>query len=121
MIFFQFLIDICDRSNKVISVCTGACLLANAGILNGKNATSNKAAWYSFVLLFEGVNWIDDQRFVEDGKYLTTSGISAGIDGCLYYLSTLIGINNTHRVAKRMEYHWVKESNESFLPSDFLL
>jgi putative intracellular protease/amidase len=88
------------------SVCTGSAVLAKAGLLDGKKATSNKMAW-AFVTSQDGdVLWQPSARWVEDGKYVTSSGISAGIDMALALIEDLEGRPKAENVARVAEYIW---------------
>jgi transcriptional regulator GlxA family with amidase domain len=71
-----------------MSVCTGALILASAGLLDDRPTTTHWA--YVDILEGLGAEYLH-QRWVEDGKYLTTAGVSADIDGGLYLTSRLVG------------------------------
>ncbi len=95
-----------EKADYVTSVCTGSLILAEAGLLDGRKATSNKMAW-SFVTSQDGdVLWQPSARWVEDGKYVTSSGISAGIDMALALIEDLEGREKAENVAKVAEYIW---------------
>lgn len=68
-----------DELQYMLSVCTGAASLAKSGVLKGRRATTNKAAW-DWATQFGGgeVKWVPTARWVEDGKVWTSSGVSAG-------------------------------------------
>src|SRR5215207_6798225 len=66
-----------------MSVCSGSALLAKAGVLNGRRATSNKQFFSLATSQSDKVQWIEKARWVEDGKFATSSGVSAGIDMAL--------------------------------------
>src|SRR5262245_40920381 len=69
------------RSAEILaSICTGAGLLARAGILDGRRATSNKRAWKWVVSQGPRVEWVAEARWVEDGNVVTAGGVAAGID-----------------------------------------
>lgn len=86
------------------SVCTGAFLLAEAGLLDGKRATTH---WMDRTRLereYPLVSVMRDIRFVEEGNIVTSAGISAGIDMCLHLVGRLLGEEVAQATAKRMEY-----------------
>ncbi|KAK4149386.1 class I glutamine amidotransferase-like protein [Chaetomidium leptoderma] len=64
----------------LITICTGAGIAAQAGVLDGHRATTNKAAWASMTAMGPEVKWVSPARWVEDGKVWTSSGVTAGID-----------------------------------------
>jgi transcriptional regulator GlxA family with amidase domain len=94
----------------VSSVCTGAALLARAGLLDGRRATSNKLSFKWVTEQGPAVEWILRQaRWVEDGKFATSSGVSAGIDMTLALIAKLAGAESAERIAIRMEYEWHRD------------
>jgi transcriptional regulator GlxA family with amidase domain len=97
---------IADLSVITASVCTGAFLLCEAGLLDGKSATTH---WEDVPLMrsmFPQVNIIAEKRWVEAGRIVTSAGISAGIDMSLYLVSRLAGRELAVRTARQMEYDW---------------
>jgi transcriptional regulator GlxA family with amidase domain len=93
----------------VSSVCTGAALLARAGLLDGRRATSNKLSFKWVTEQGPAVDWIRQARWVEDGKFATSSGVSAGIDMTLALIARLSGAETAERIAIRMEYEWHRD------------
>ncbi len=91
-------------TERTLSVCTGAALLAKAGVLDGYKATTNKLAFDWVAAQRPQVNWIRKARWVEDGKFITSSGISAGIDMSLYVISLLFGESIRDEIARKAEY-----------------
>lgn len=89
------------RAEIVMSVCTGAIILATAGFLEGRRATTHWA--YTDVLEHLGVEVVRD-RWVEDGRYLTTAGVSAGIDGGIHLARRLIGDDAARLIQLGMQY-----------------
>ncbi|KAK7032423.1 hypothetical protein VNI00_013171 [Paramarasmius palmivorus] len=98
----------------LISVCTGSWLLAKAGVLDGKNATSNKRAWAGREGLGNGTQWIAHARWIVDGNIWTTSGVSAGMDGTLAWMAEVYGEDAALDVANGMEYE--RHTNGSWDP-----
>ena len=93
------------------SVCTGSALLANAGVLKKRRATSNKMAFDFAVRQDPDVLWQRHARWVADGKYLTSSGVSAGIDMALCLVEKLYGRACAEIIAKETEYLWNPDPN----------
>ncbi len=88
------------------SVCTGSALLARAGLLKGLRATSNKGAFALAVEQDPEVKWVPSARWVEDGKVLTSSGVSAGTDMALGLVARMFGIDRARGLARSLEYEW---------------
>lgn len=95
-----------EKSRYVLTVCTGSALLARTGLLDGKKATSNKRAFDWVKSNSYKVNWIQQARWIIDGKYYTSSGVSAGIDMALGFISDLLGKDIAEAIAFRIEYNW---------------
>lgn len=97
----QFIQHMAERAELVTSVCTGAFLLARAGLLEDKRATT----YWNAVdeLRAKGVN-VTPQRWVEDGRVITASGVSSGIDMSLFVVGKLWGPPVARSVQKWIEY-----------------
>ena len=104
--------EISNSTKFVLSVCTGSALLAKAGLLDGKKATSNKKAFDWVMTQGENVNWIRKARWVKDGKFYTSAGVSAGMDMTLGFLNDLHGIEFARKVAFEIEYNWIENMEE---------
>ena len=91
-------------------MCTGSALAAQAGVLDGKKATSNKLAWDYVTGLRDRVEWVRKARWVVDGNVYTSSGISAGLDATLAFVENTYGREVTEQVARRMEYTRIEDS-----------
>lgn len=90
------------RDAWVLSVCTGSFALAEAGVLNGRRATTH---WMYSHLLTEWYPEVDldpDVLFVQDGRIITSAGTAAGIDACLHLLRQELGAEKTNVIARRM-------------------
>ncbi len=103
---------IATRSKYVFTVCTGTALLARTGLLDGKKATSNKRAFDWVTSQGLNVNWVKKARWVVDGKFYTSSGVSAGMDMTLGFLSDLHGIEFAQQSAFQIEYNWQQNKEE---------
>lgn len=100
------------RAKYVTSVCTGSALLAKAGLLDGQRATSNKNAFDWVVKQGPNVHWVREARWVEDGKYFTSSGVSAGMDMALGLVERVLGRSTSDQVARWAEYTWHSDSSQ---------
>lgn len=99
-----FLRERCAAAELVASVCTGSALLARAGVLDGCRATSNKQVFALATAQSDRVHWIGAARWVEDGKFFTSSGVSAGMDMALAIISRLWGEEQADLAASYTEY-----------------
>lgn len=86
------------------SVCTGAFLLAKAGLLDGKKATTHWMDLERMKREFPRIKVTEGMKFVDEGNVVTSGGISAGINMSLYLVSRLLGSKIAETTAKRMEY-----------------
>lgn len=96
-------------SKYVLTVCTGSALLAVTGLLDNRFATSNKRAFDWVITNGKKVKWVKKARWVVDGKYYTSAGVSAGIDMTFGFLSDLHGIEFARKNAFEIEYEWVED------------
>ena len=94
----------------VTSVCTGSALLAKAGLLDGLRATTNKRAFEFVSSHGAEVQWVKEARWVEDGKFLTSSGVSAGTDMSLALIAKILSEEAADEAAIWAEYEWHKDS-----------
>lgn len=88
------------------SVCTGAFLLAQAGVLNGYRATTHWSDIQQFTQMFSTIPIIENVSWVDNQKVITSAGISAGIDMSLHLLSKFSSQQLALATAKQMEFHW---------------
>jgi putative intracellular protease/amidase len=98
------------KADSVLSVCNGAFFLARAGLLDGLEATT-------FASLIPGLREaapktkvVSDKRFVDNGKIITSAGLSSGIDGSLHVVEKLLGRGWAQVVATGLEYNWDPKS-----------
>ncbi len=98
------------QAEYVISVCNGAAILAKTGLLDGLTATTTAGLIDGLPTLAPKVKVVRDQRYVDNGKFITTAGLSSGIDGALYVVSKMFGKAQAQLVALRIEYDWKGDS-----------
>lgn len=97
------LINLIDQSKYTMSVCTGAFILSQTGKLDNLEATT----WHGALKNLEKSNpklKVVNKRWTDNGKILTTSGVSAGIDGSLYLVSKIFGKEVADKTAIYMDY-----------------
>jgi len=97
------------RKNKaegalVMTVCSGANLVAKTGLLDGLSISTNYQIIERMRQDYPKITVLDDERFVDNGNILTTAGVSAGIDGALHLVSRIKGLEVAKATAKYMEY-----------------
>jgi transcriptional regulator GlxA family with amidase domain len=97
------------RTELTTSVCTGAFLLAERGILDGRRATTHWASVDWMREQYPAVTMLADARYVDEGRVITSAGISAGIDMALHVVARLHGPEAARWTARRMEYEWRTE------------
>ncbi|WP_312092129.1 DJ-1/PfpI family protein [Niallia sp.] len=93
-----------DVVELMTSVCTGALLLAKVGLLDGKKATTHWASLERLEKEYPQVSVVKNVKFVDEGKIITSGGISAGINMSFHIVKRLVGAEITKKTAKRMEY-----------------
>lgn len=108
----QWIEDVSENAERVMAVCTGTIVLGMTGLLDGRRATTNKLDFTSTVHLAPKVNWVKEARWVEDGKFFTSSGVSAGIDMALGVLANLYDEAKAEQTAEECEYLWNRNPNE---------
>lgn len=86
-----FLRERASSAELTMSVCSGSAILAKAGLLDGRRATSNKQFFDLARSQSDRVKWVAEARWVEDGPFATSSGVSAGIDMALGVIARLYG------------------------------
>jgi transcriptional regulator GlxA family with amidase domain len=98
------------EAEVVMSVCTGAALLARAGLLDGRRATTNKMFFHWVAEQGPRVEWVKEARWVDDGRLVTSSGVSAGIDMSLAVIARLFGSGISDNLAVAAEYDWHRDA-----------
>jgi putative intracellular protease/amidase len=94
------------HDQHTMSVCNGAFTLANTGLLDGLSATTTAGNILRMWREFPKIKVVNDQRVVDNGKIITTAGLSAGIDGALHMVAVMDGEEAAQSVALVIEYNW---------------
>jgi putative intracellular protease/amidase len=104
------------RNELSMSVCTGAFILANLGLLDGQRATTHWGAVSRLRSAFPRVQVETGVRFVDTGRIVTTAGVSAGIDGALHVVQRLLGDDVAWETARYMQYDSWEPKESAALP-----
>jgi putative intracellular protease/amidase len=102
----DFIRERAEKATMVCSICTGSVLLAEAGLLDGKKATTNKRAFNWAKNGWDKVLWQESARWQRDGKFITSSGVSAGTDLALFAISLMFSKEVAEKVCNVTEYKW---------------
>ena len=105
----DFLRDRSATAQITMSVCSGSALLARAGLLDGRRATSNKMFFSLATSQSDKVTWVEAARWVVDGPMVTSSGVSAGTDMALAVIESLFGSERAEQIAAYTEYQWHRD------------
>jgi transcriptional regulator GlxA family with amidase domain len=105
-VIIDWITDNASHAELVLSVCTGALLLAKAGLLKGLSATTYHTAFEELANVDNSINLCPRNRYVDNGKVITSAGVSAGIDMALYVVERLHGKTQTEFTANHMEYEY---------------
>lgn len=90
------------RGAWLLSICSGSFVIGQAGVLDGRRATTHWMYADTMAAMFPEVDVDPDVLFVQDGRIITSAGTAAGLDACLHLLRQEIGAELTNRVARRM-------------------
>lgn len=100
----NFLRHVGPQVELCMSVCTGTSLLAASGLLDGRKATTNKRVFEWVITNSSNVEWIRAARWVQDGKFVTSSGVTAGMDMAVRVLKDMLGTERAEQAALHTEY-----------------
>ncbi len=108
--FIEWVMSVSKESELVLSVCTGALVLAKAGLLDGLKATTHHQAYGELRELITNTEIVEGGlRYVDNGRVITSGGISAGIDMSFHVIDRLFGKEISEKTADYMEYRKVVE------------
>ncbi|HDR0636557.1 DJ-1/PfpI family protein [Pasteurella multocida] len=112
MPFLTWLTQLVDEAEFCLSVCTGSALLAATKQLDGKWATSNKFAFEWVRQINPDVKWKAVARWVRDGKFYSSSGVTAGMDMTLGFIHDHYSQGLAQQIANQTEYIWNADPNK---------
>ncbi len=98
-----------QHAEKVMSVCSGALILAKGGLLDELESTTHSRRFRALEQMAPATTIIRDARFVDNGRMMTTAGVSSGIDGALHILYEIHGREICDKVARFMEHNWSRK------------
>jgi Transcriptional regulator containing an amidase domain and an AraC-type DNA-binding HTH domain len=104
---------VAPRARRVTSICSGAYLLAEAGLLNGRRATTHWGRTDDFARRYPKVKLDADRIFVRDGNVWTSAGITAGIDLALAVIEEDLGLEVARRTAQQLVVHQRRPGGQS--------
>ncbi len=109
--FLQAFKTLALESAYTLTVCTGSPVLAATGLLDGRAATSNKQVFSWASSVNTRVRWQKKARWVVDGKFYTSSGVTAGMDMTLDFVRDTLGEKAARTVAAEIEYQWNEDKD----------
>jgi transcriptional regulator GlxA family with amidase domain len=95
-----------DGLELLLSVCTGALVLAKAGLLDGLSATTHFRAFEELRAVAPNTTLLPEERYVDNGKIILSAGVSAGIDMSLYVVARLHGAEKAAETARHIQYEY---------------
>ncbi len=101
-----WLLNAAQSAQRVMSVCSGALIMAQSGLLDGKKATTHRGAYGELRAIGRDIEVIEDVKYVDTGKVISSGGISAGIDMALTVVGQTLSFEVAQQTADYMEYDW---------------
>ena len=105
-VLIDWIASCATQAELILSVCTGALLLAKADLLEGLTATTHHGAIELLKRTAPNTTVVDDRRFVDNGRVILSAGVSAGIDMSFHVVERLLGTETALQTARQMEYPW---------------
>lgn len=97
--------QVAPQADIVLSVCTGAFVLARSGLIDGKQTTTHHDYYEDFEREFPNVTLVRNRRFVDNGKFVSAGGLTSSIDGSLHVIARYYDVEEAQRVATYMEHY----------------
>jgi putative intracellular protease/amidase len=116
----EWLREHAEGSGTVVSVCNGAQVLADAGLLDGRRATANWANMAEWERRYPDTEWVRGLRYVEDGNVLTAAGVTSGIGATLHVIRGYVGEEAATALAQQIGYPDQRVGDEPRIPADRL-
>src|SRR5579864_8361707 len=101
----EWIREMSRTAHVVMSVCTGAYLLAATGLLDGKRATTHHDFYDDFSKTYPKVTLVRGPRFVDDGKFKTAGGLTSGIELAIHVVEQWYGPQRANLLARYLEYN----------------
>jgi transcriptional regulator GlxA family with amidase domain len=111
-VVMNWIADLAPQVELLLSVCTGSWLLAKLGLLDGLGATTHHSGLARLQALAPQVTVYPERRFVDNGRIITSAGITAGMDMALHVVAKLLGETAAQQTARYMEYSVTSSSQE---------
>ncbi len=108
--FIGWVADSAKSVSVVASVCTGAFILAKAGLLNGRSATTHWEDLADLQAAFPAVRVVDNRRWVDEGDVVSSAGIAAGIDMSLHLVARFAGEELARATARQLDIPYTGEA-----------
>lgn len=109
-VLLEYLRTLYPQLDYLASICTGSGVLAAAGLLDGRRATSNKQSFAWASSCGRAVTWVAQARWVTDGNIYTAGGVAAGIDMSLALIARILSEDVAREVARNAEYDWHRDA-----------
>lgn len=97
--------DVAPQADILMSVCTGAFVLARSGLIDGRLATTHHDYYDAFERDFPNVTLVRNRRWVDNGKFVSAGGLTSGIDSALHVVARYFGAEEAQRVAEYLEHY----------------
>jgi len=109
----DWILESAENAEYVLSVCNGAILIAELGLLDGLEATAHMSGVDVLERNFPKIKKVHrNRRYVDNGKVITSGGVSAGIDASFYLMSKILGVERAQAAANALEYIYWDPENE---------
>ncbi|NUM79518.1 DJ-1/PfpI family protein [bacterium] len=111
-VLIEWIREVNKKAELMLSVCTGALILAKAGLLDGLSATTHHGAVDLLKEVAPKTHVDASKRFIDNGRVILSAGISAGLDMSLHVVAKLLGKAQAIETAQYMEYRWETDKTD---------